>query len=293
MRGAVPFTAILALLPAVWGQAEVSARSGLIQYAEGRVRLDNQEVAAKVNEFPQMKNGQTLATEEGRVEVLLTPGAFLRLSENSSFRMASSSLSDTRIEVLSGSTLVEVDELFRDNSITLRNGGAAISLRQRGLYRVDAEGAGRLRVYDGEVGITSAGRTITATTGHAVKLAEPISVSKFDIEKTDPFYRWSARRAGYIATANIASARSILPGSPGNRAGAFGNWVYNPWFGMFTFMPTDDFGYSPYQYDLQPSDRQFVYCACVRARANSCSRQRAYSRADAFIPDGAGCPGRS
>ncbi len=55
-----------------------------------------------------MEKGQTLATEDARAEVLLTPGVFLRLGSHSSFKMVSNLLSDTRLEVLSGTAIVEV-----------------------------------------------------------------------------------------------------------------------------------------------------------------------------------------
>jgi len=71
----------------------------MIHYVEGKVLLEGQPVDPKFGEFPEVKNDQVLQTEEGRAEVLLTPGVFLRVSENSSFRMLSNRLSDTALEV--------------------------------------------------------------------------------------------------------------------------------------------------------------------------------------------------
>jgi len=253
---------MLALVPAAWSQQAVSARAGLIQYVEGRVLLNDQPIAPKVNEFLQVEKGQTLATEEGRAEILLTPGAFLRLSEDSSFKMISGSLSDTRLEVLSGSAMVEVEELLKDNAITLQAGNTAISLKKHGLYRVDAEGAGLFRVYEGEAVITSGDRTVTARKGREVELDEKLAEAKFSVDDTDPFYRWSERRAGYVATANVSSARSVMGGGSGFNSGygfnsglgyggpGYSNWVYNPWFGMYTFVPYNGFGYSPFGYAI-------------------------------------------
>ena len=44
-------------------------------------------------------------------EILLTPGVFLRVAENSSIKMISSRLIDTRVDLLSGSILIECAEL--------------------------------------------------------------------------------------------------------------------------------------------------------------------------------------
>src|SRR5262249_1429144 len=76
----------LAGLPAV-AQSVISARSGLIHYAEGRVLLDGKPVEVKLTAFPQIKDNVALSAEDGRAEVLLNPGVFLRIGENSAVRM--------------------------------------------------------------------------------------------------------------------------------------------------------------------------------------------------------------
>src|SRR5258706_5131600 len=86
---------------AAWAQSVISAHSGVVHYVEGEVTIDGAAVHPKFAEFPDVKDGQVLATEEGRVEVLLTPGVLLRMAENSSVRMLSNALADTRIEVVS------------------------------------------------------------------------------------------------------------------------------------------------------------------------------------------------
>src|ERR1700730_3166842 len=86
-------------------QSVISAKSGLIHYVEGRAYLNDQLIESKFGEFPDVKENQQLRTEEGRAEILLTPGVFLRLGENSAIRMVTNRLIDTRLELLSGSAL--------------------------------------------------------------------------------------------------------------------------------------------------------------------------------------------
>src|SRR5580704_964030 len=129
---------LLAGASCAWGQSAISAHSGMIHYVEGQALLEGQPVDPKFGEFPEVKNNQVLETAEGRVEVLLTPGVFLRMAENSGFKMLSNRLSDTAFEVLSGSVIVEVDELLKDNAITIRYKDATIALAKQGLYRVDS-----------------------------------------------------------------------------------------------------------------------------------------------------------
>src|SRR5258705_1387202 len=86
-----------------FAQTVISAHSGLIHYAEGRVLLDGKPVEVKITNFPEVKENMELRTEDGRAEVLLNPGVFLRLAENSAVRMVANKLSDTKVEFLSGS----------------------------------------------------------------------------------------------------------------------------------------------------------------------------------------------
>src|SRR5260370_23254942 len=81
-----------------FAQSVISAHSGVIHYTEGKVLVNDKAYETKTSEFGDLKENSVLKTEEGRAEMLLTPGVFLRLGENSSVRMTSNRLSDTRGE---------------------------------------------------------------------------------------------------------------------------------------------------------------------------------------------------
>jgi hypothetical protein len=231
----------------------------VIHYVEGQVTLDDNAVQPKFAEFPDVKQGQTLATHDGRAEILLTPGVFLRLAENSSFRMVANKLSDTRVEVLSGSAMIEVSELLKDNAITVQFHQAQIELLKKGLYRVDSEDPARLRVYEGDARVTSGSDTVMAGRGREVEIGTTLEARSFDTKQTDAFYRWSGRRDEYVAQANLVSAKtasnSFYDNSGagygtglGGMNGAGGSWAYNPWYGMFTFVPGAGMFMSPFGY---------------------------------------------
>jgi len=115
-------TLALFSLPSASAQAVISARSGMVNFVEGDVHLQGQLVRLNGAIFPEVKIGQTLSTQAGHAEVLLTPGVFLRLDNNTSFRMISNKLTDTQLEILSGSALVEADEILKSNRITVKMG---------------------------------------------------------------------------------------------------------------------------------------------------------------------------
>src|SRR5579859_7229058 len=89
-----------------WGQFVISAKSGLINYIEGLVLLSGEPVVRKPGVRVTMKEGAELRTEDGRAEVLLNPGVFLRIGEKSTVRMVSGDLADTRIEFVSGAAII-------------------------------------------------------------------------------------------------------------------------------------------------------------------------------------------
>jgi len=235
-------------------QSVISARSGVVHYIEGDVTLDGQTLRTKFGQFSEVKNGQVLAAAEGRTEVLLTPGVFLRLAENSSFRMISNSLSDTRIAVLSGSALIEVAELLPNNAITVEFGDTTIAMPKRGLFRIDADAA-LFRVYDGEARLNPGANEVKVKKNREVDLdAAKLATREFDSKTTDQFYRWGARRASYISAANITAARTASRSGSYSSMGfrgsgfgrSFGSWSWNPWFGMYTYLPASGISMSPF-----------------------------------------------
>ncbi len=246
-RAAAAAILAMSLTPTVWAQSVISAHSGVIHYVEGDVSVDGVPVHPKFAEFPDVKAGQLVATAEGRAEILLTPGVFLRMAENSSVRMLSNALADTRLEVVSGSALVEVGELLEHNAISFEASGVHMELAKKGLFRIEASPAS-LRVYEGQARVASGSETVTARKGHQIDLdTAKLADTKFETKDTDAFYRWSSRRAEYVAAANVISARVTSNSNySSNFAGNPGAWSWNPYFGMFTFLPSNGVYWSPF-----------------------------------------------
>lgn len=218
-------------------QSVISAKSGLVHYVEGRVFLNDQLVETKFGEFPDVKENQELRTEEGRVEVLLTPGVFLRLGENASMRMVTNRLIDTRLELISGEAVVEADELLKDNGVTIVYKDYAVQLQKQGVYRFDSEPA-QLRVYYGEALVDLKGQTQEVKEGHALEMDGALQVASFDRKKdVDELYRWGAHRSEFISMANVSAAKTVA--DSGTYMGDC-TWSFNRPYNMYTFVP----GYS-------------------------------------------------
>src|SRR5579863_3581855 len=164
-------------------QTVISAKSGLIHYVEGRVYLGDQLIETKFGQFPDLKENAQLRTAEGRAEVLLTPGVFLRGGENSAIKMITNRLIDTRVELLSGSALVEADELLRDNGVSIVYKDYAVQLQKKGVYRFDSEPAS-VRVYEGEAIALYNGRSEQIKPGHVMEMNGELKTAHFDKDKS-------------------------------------------------------------------------------------------------------------
>src|SRR5437870_3075995 len=194
-------------------QPVISAKSGMIAKAEGEVFLGDKAVQPSLTNFPDIKENGILRTQEGRAEVLLTSGTILRIGESSSFKLLTNRLIDTRLEVLSGSAVVEADEIMKDNNLTIVAKNATVAIGKHGLYRFDIDasqqkGESRLKVFDGSVGVQIGNQTIPVGAGRMINLDTAV-VEKFDKEDTDALDNWSKRRAERIAMANASSAKQV------------------------------------------------------------------------------------
>jgi hypothetical protein len=74
-------------------------RPGTVNYVEGQVflgteSLDEQSVGRVV-----VDPGETLTTQTGKAEILLTPGVFVRVGDSSSATMISSGLTNTKMSI--------------------------------------------------------------------------------------------------------------------------------------------------------------------------------------------------
>jgi hypothetical protein len=224
-------------------QQIISAQSGTVQYVEGTVYANGQRVERKFGQFPALRQGEELRTEDGRAEVLLTPGAFLRVSDHSSVRMLSNHLSNTRVEVLTGSVMVECDELLKDNAVSLVYQGDSVQLEKHGLYRLDTAPA-EFRVYDGEAVIQSASGETRLKTGKRADLGGVLVAQRFDRQLSiDDFYQWSSQRSSNLGYATITASQSVLNNGTAWRTGG---WMWSSLLDEYTYLPGAGLLYSPF-----------------------------------------------
>jgi len=194
------------------GQLVISVHSGVVHFSEGAVFLDDRPLDQKFGTFSAIKAGSTLRTEEGRAEVLLTPGVFLRVDEHSSMRMISTAVKDTRVEFLDGSVILDSVDASTDNPVVLTHKGCQIRFPQKGIYRMDSEPP-VLQVYNGEAEVTRDGKASSVDPSHLFFFSLGLQTQKFGDGADDEFYQWSKDRSEFITADNRSAAQSA--GDPG------------------------------------------------------------------------------
>ncbi len=190
----------LAAATAAIAQAVISTKAGLVYFVLGQVFVDGSGRLAPGSENLQLSVGEVLFTEEGRAEVLLNPGAVLRLADATRIRMDSVALTDTRVSIDAGSALLTITRPLKFDRVEISVGGATIHPTSAGMYRFDAQRPNarlpRLRVFAGQAEARSETRasSIIVKRGQSVSLQD-FQLAKFDRTNKDPFERWAEYRS--------------------------------------------------------------------------------------------------
>jgi hypothetical protein len=192
-----------------------------------------------------LEPNQDLETGNGHAEMLLTPGVYVRLGDNSDVKMISAGLADTQVQLMKGSAMLEVDELFKDNNMSVVVDGTRTRLEKNGLYDFTANPAS-VKVLDGKAVTYEGDQHVNVKKGHEVLPAEsqPLKAEKFDKSQVenDPLYRWSDLRSEYAANSNVQEANSLA-----TLGGWWGpGWYWDPFFMDFAFMPGWGLGWGPF-----------------------------------------------
>ena len=221
----------------------ISARPGLVNYFEGVTLLNGNALVpgAKVPSF--VDPGASLSTQKGKAEILLMPGAFLRIGNNSQIVMQSDSLVTPRFELVQGEAMVEVVGLLHGSQIEVVDGNALVVLEKDGLYRLTAAASTlpTAAVIEGSAQVTLLGKSIKLGKGRQTVLVGSLESQKFDLTQDDELYAWSSVRSQYIAAASYDAA-TLLAG--GDQAATVG-WYFDSLLDCWAWLPNGLF-FSPF-----------------------------------------------
>jgi hypothetical protein len=187
-------------------------RVGSINYIEGQTVLNNQALSPTSAGSVALEGGQLLTTHTGRAEVLLTPGIFLRIAENSSVKMISPDLANTSVQLLQGRAMVEVLDIHKENNVRANLDDVSIQLVNKGLYDFDADHH-EIRVFKGTARVYTGKQNIKLTGNHELALTTGGKLTPHGFDSRpyeDAFFLWSALRSGYLSEAGVDTARTYM-----------------------------------------------------------------------------------
>ncbi|MGB2623900.1 MAG: FecR domain-containing protein [Candidatus Acidiferrum sp.] len=254
-RWIIGFVMAVALAAPVWASEPAPDRAvpGTLNYVEGTVSIGAQSLGPNAIGAADLAAGQTLTTGKGKAEILLTPGVFLRVGDNSAVRMISPSLLNTEVGLDSGEAMVEVAEIHPQNDIRIAANGETAELLKTGLYSFNLN-EHQFRVFDGKALVQEGDRSFQVKGGHEVTFGvadlgqtKPHKFDKKAYEDGD-LYRWSSLRSAYVAEANVDAAGyyAVNGWGPWGPGWWGAGWYWDPWFDGFTFIPGDGIFYSPF-----------------------------------------------
>ena len=235
----------------------ISANAGGVNYVEGKVA-----VAQKSGKSGYLLKGDTLEVgdkvttgTDGKAEILLNPGSYIRLAGNSGFEFTNTSLDDLQVKLTAGSAMFEVitDDEFK---FAVNTPKAQFNIVQSGVYQVDvlSDGSGKIAVWKGKAEVGT-GKATTVKGGREATVSNgQVAIEKFKRDDKESLAAWSKTRAKELAKVNSRLERNNLRNTllnsfnnnGWNMYNSYGLWVFDRFSGNHCFLP---FGYgwsSPY-----------------------------------------------
>jgi hypothetical protein len=233
-----------------YGQNANPASPGTLNYIEGQATLNGQQLSSQSVGKTQLTKDQSISTQSGKTEVLLTPGVFLRLGSNSTVEMISPDLTKTEVRLEQGRANIEVDQLYNENLLLVDLPNGQAHLTKKGLYSFDA-GNSTVRVFDGEAEVFPGSDLNTNIKPVKIKGGREIALNgdiakpqKFDKDTAkDDLYNWSSLRSQYLGEANVDLAQSYV-GSSSFYPGWY--WAGSPY--GYTWLPGNGLYWNPFGY---------------------------------------------
>jgi hypothetical protein len=222
-------TRLVLSTPQVFKSFLSSPKAGFVNAVHGDVN---------VKMLDTVKSDQPIQTGPASyAEVLLRPGAFMRVDENSSVVFESTSANDVVVRVVTGSILIETVVPEVRLAIRVHVGGIKTLIAARGLYRFTSDTAS---VVDGVLRIGKDGEAVFD--GMQVRIVDKMYQTTDLKEDGNPsgLDQWSGQRSQLLTKANFLDDYAdsqpnfflFLTDRSYNAA-----WIYSPLINGITFIP--------------------------------------------------------
>ncbi|HEY6121121.1 MAG TPA: FecR family protein [Pyrinomonadaceae bacterium] len=266
----------------------ISAKAGGINAVTGRAKLHLKGGAdwQQLMITDDLEAGDVVRTEGGaRVEMLLNPGSYLRVGENSEFELVNNSLDNLELKLFRGTAIVEATgtddtELL----INITTPHTKLAIVRHGLYRLNVvpDDATELIVRKGRVMLNDSHTKVKGGNKVIFSATSGVSVAKLDgkdKKKRDDVDQWSKERADALAKANQRISDRMLSSAFASYRSSdwlfssyrsLGVWFFNPLSRCYTFLPFYYGWGSPYGSSYTMAIYNPFYCrGCGYSYGNS------------------------
>jgi hypothetical protein len=203
-----------------------------------------------------ISEGDRLGTTEGRVEVYLGKGNYIRLDNNTKIDFLSLPTKDSalaRIKAWSGSIYFRVKTLEEEKKIEIHTPDVSLYVLDEGLFRINVGQNNETEIFIFQGVVEAAGETgsIVLNDGQKLEVSNARFTSRpsrFQAVAEDSFDRWSAQRDSQISN---YQAKAFLPKELEDfeyELSEYGEWIYIPPYGYVWAPNAVDAGWRPYYY---------------------------------------------
>lgn len=234
----------------------ISATAGGVNAVSGRVTVtrDGQSPQLLSNQDNLVSGDVVSSGAQSQAEILLNPGSYLRLAENSQFTLIDGSLNNLQLKISRGSAIIEATGTdYVELRIGIVIGQEQVTIVRRGIYRITAQpNSTELLVRKGQVVVGNARQVVKG--GHVITFANgSFLTAKLGKSQPDQFDSWSKERGKTLARANDRISSRLLNGYLADNDlgwsmsyGRSGFWTFSPFLRCYTFLPFFDGWSSPY-----------------------------------------------
>ncbi len=233
----------------------ISSKAGKVNLIEGTVSVErNNGKSSGLKQGDNLVVGEKASTgSNGKAEVLLNPGSYLRLGENSEFEFSTNDLDDLQLKLNRGSAIFEIitntDQGF---VVGIQTPQTKTLILESGVYRIDvlADNSTKVSVWKGKAQVGEKQSFIVKDGKFAIVKDSQTAIAKFDRDNKDALDTWSKLRAKDLMAINAklreANLRNSLINSFNNGGWnsyeSYGVWVFNRFTGSWCYLPFGGYG---------------------------------------------------
>jgi hypothetical protein len=254
---------LVAVLVSV-GNAQNRERFSISATAGGVNAVSGQVMVKRIGQAPQLltsqddlASGDVVNTGAGsQAEILLNPGTYLRLAEDTEFELVDNALDTLLVKLNKGSAIIEATGPGEfELRIPIVTQQQKMTIVRAGIYRINVRpGVTELFVWKGRMALNGDRADIIKSGKKITFSSAGQSIAKLEKTDTNQFDDWSKLRGQTLARANVKLSTRTLNGylsssawaRPDARFGRWGLWTWSSYSSCYTFLPFYGSWGSPY-----------------------------------------------